>query len=272
MNPEENPTLESRINALLQDSAATPADLQAALQELYERYRLQEQMLARLIHISDKYQQAERERGLSHAEKLQRKVRQVEKIVRISDGYQSMLQDVLAKLTAISNHDDLTGLANRRYMQERLKQAVARTERSGETFSIALADIDFFKKINDCAGHAIGDIVLTRVSECMRQRMREYDICARWGGEEFLMLFSSCDLKNAGQLADRVRKSVADIRTSDLHANMSLTISVGYTQYQPGETIDSTLKRADDALYQAKLAGRNCVIAQSSADEPATPS
>lgn len=270
MKPDANALLESQIEALLQDSAASPADLQTALQDLYERYRLQEQMLARLIHISDKYQQAERERGLSHAEKLQRKVRQVEKIVRISDGYQSMLQDLLAKLTAISNHDDLTGLANRRYMQERLKQAIAQSERSGETFSIALADIDFFKKINDTAGHATGDIVLTRVAECLRQSMREYDISARWGGEEFLMLFSSCDLKNAGQLADRIRKAVAEIATHDLHAALSLTVSIGYTQFQAGESIDSTLKRADDALYEAKVTGRNRVVGSSPTDGQAT--
>lgn len=259
MTQDATSLLETRVEALLQDSAATPATLQAALKELYERYRLQEQMLARLIHISDKYQNAERERGLSHAAQLQRKVRQVEKIVRISDGYQSMLQELMAKLTAISNHDDLTGLANRRYMQERLKQAIAQSERTGEAFSIALADIDWFKRINDTAGHAVGDVILTRVSECIRESLREYDVCARWGGEEFLLLLASCDRKNAGQLVERIRKTVADIPTDDLHESLRLTVSIGYTEFQPGESLDKALKRADDALYQAKLGGRNRV-------------
>ncbi|MBF0218157.1 MAG: GGDEF domain-containing protein [Gammaproteobacteria bacterium] len=261
------PALESRIEILLHDPAASPADLHAALAVLYERYCLQEQMLARLIHISDKYQMAERERGLSHVEQLQRKVRQVEKIVRISDGYQSMLQDLHTRLTAISNHDDLTGLPNRRHMQERLKQTIAQAERNGDTVSIALVDIDFFKKINDSAGHAIGDVVLTRVAECMRQSMREYDICARWGGEEFLMLFPSCDLQNAAQLAERARAAVAKIPTDDLHAGLNLSVSIGYTEFRLGEAIDSTLKRADDALYCAKSSGRNCVIGSSASNE-----
>jgi diguanylate cyclase (GGDEF)-like protein len=267
MNPDALPALESRIEVLLHDPAATPADLHAALAELYERYRLQEQMLARLIHISDKYQQVERERGLSHAEQLQRKVRKVEKIVRISDGYQSMLQDLHGRLTAISNHDDLTGLPNRRYMHERLKQTIAQSERNGDAFSIALVDIDLFKKVNDCAGHAIGDVVLTRVAECMRQSMREYDICARWGGEEFLMLFPSCDQQNASQLSERVRVAVTEIPTDDLYPGLNLTVSIGYTEFRPSENIDNTLKRADDALYCAKNAGRNCVLGSSASSK-----
>lgn len=260
MSQDSAPALESRIDVLLHDPAATHADLRAALSALYERYRLQEQMLERLVHISDKYQLAERERGLSHAEQLQRKVRQVEKIVRISDGYQSMLQDLHARLTAISNHDDLTGLPNRRYMHERLKQTLAQSGRNGDAFSIALVDIDFFKKINDTAGHAIGDVVLTRIAECMRRSMRDYDICARWGGEEFLILFPSCDLQNAALLSERVRLAVAAIPTDDLHAGLHLSVSIGYTEFRSGESIDSTLKRADDALYRAKNAGRDCVV------------
>ncbi|MFZ4626626.1 MAG: diguanylate cyclase domain-containing protein, partial [Rhodoferax sp.] len=155
--------LESRIETLLDDPAASSADLHAALDELYGRYRTQQdmldrlshnsnksldelyernraqqQMLDRLVRISDKYQWAQRQHGQSHAEQLERKVRQVEKIVRISDGYQSMLQDLHARLTAISNHDDLTGLANRRYMQDRLKQAIAQSGRTSDVFSVAM--------------------------------------------------------------------------------------------------------------------------------------
>jgi diguanylate cyclase (GGDEF)-like protein len=252
--------LASRIESLLDNQAASSADMRSALAELYERCRTQQQMLDRLTQISDKYQQAERERGLSYAELLQRKVRQVEKIVRISDGYQSMLQDLNARLTATSTHDELTSLPNRRYMQERLTQAIAQSARNGEVFSIALMDIDFFKRINDSAGHAIGDVVLTRVAACMRDIMREYDICARWGGEEFLVLFTCCDRQIAGQLAERIRLAVAAIATADLHPGLHLSVSIGFTEFKPGEDIDTALKRADDALYQAKDAGRNCVV------------
>lgn len=249
-----------RIETLLDNPSASSVELRAALADLYERCRTQQQLLDRLTQISDKYQKAERERGLSYAEQLQRKVRQVEKIVRISDGYQAMLQDLNARLTAISTHDDLTGLPNRRYMQERLTQAIAQTARTGEAFSIALVDIDFFKKINDSAGHASGDTVLTRVAACMRACMRDYDICARWGGEEFLILFAYCDKLNAAQLAERVRLAIAAIDTSDLHDGLTLTASIGFTEFVAGEDIDIALKRADDALYQAKSGGRNRVI------------
>lgn len=252
--------LTSHIGKLLDDPAASCADLRSALAELLEHFRTQQQMLDRLTQISDKYQLAERERGLSYAEQLQRKVRQVEKIVRISDGYQSMLQDFNARLTAISTHDELTGLPNRRYMQERLTQVVAQSARTGENFSIALADIDFFKKINDSAGHATGDKVLTRVAACMRDSMRDYDICARWGGEEFLILFAYCDQAHAVQLAERVRLAIESIDTSDLHDGLTLSASIGFTVFRQGEDIDTTLRRADDALYQAKAAGRNRVV------------
>jgi len=249
----------TRIESLLNDPAASAADMRAALSDLYDRVRTQQQMLDRLTQISDKYQQAERERGISYAEQLQRKVRRVEKIVRISDGYQIMLQDLNARLTAISTHDELTGLPNRRYMQERLTQAAALSERTDASFSIALADIDFFKLINDRAGHAIGDKVLMRVAQGMRDSMREYDVCARWGGEEFLILFANCDKSNAAQLAERVRLAIASIDTSDLHDGLSVSASLGVTEFVAGESIDAALKRTDDALYQAKAAGRNRV-------------
>lgn len=249
-----------RTETLLNNPSASSAELRTALAEIFEQCRTQQQLLDRLTHISDKYQKAERERGLSYAEQLQRKVRQVEKIVRISDGYQAMLQDLNARLTAISTHDDLTGLPNRRYMQERLSQAMAQSARTGESFSVALLDIDFFKKINDSAGHATGDTVLTRVAACMRDSMRDYDICARWGGEEFLILFSYCNLSNAALLAERIRQAIAAIVTSDLHAGLTLTASIGFTELHPGEDVDAVLKRADDALYKAKATGRNRVV------------
>ncbi len=249
-----------RIQALLGNPAASGVDLRLALADLYERCRTQQQMLDRLTHISDKYQKAERDRGLSYAEQLQRKVRQVEKIVRISDGYQSMLQDLNARLTALSTHDELTNLPNRRYMQERLAQAIAQAQRSGEPFCVALADIDFFKRINDSAGHATGDAVLKRIAASMRASLREYDLCARWGGEEFLILFSACDMQHAAQLGERVRLAVASTPTADLREDLTLSISIGFTEFRAGEDVDAALKRADDALYGAKNAGRNRVV------------
>lgn len=263
MTSDSGPSLEERVEGLLRDHATDNSDLVITLQALYDRYCTQTQMLDRLTQISDKYHRAERDRSLSYADQLQRKVRQVEKIVRISDGYQAMLQDFNARLTQISTHDELTGLPNRRHAQDRLKQAIAHCERNDEAFSIAMVDIDYFKKFNDSGGHDVGDIVLARIAKCLLGCMREYDLCARWGGEEFLLLFSSCDLEHAALLAERVRVAVVDLDHADLPPGTKLSVSIGFAQFQLGENIDAALKRADNALYQAKSEGRNRVIAAS---------
>lgn len=254
----EIPDLEARIEALLRDNAADPAVL-ALLQELYDRYRTQERLLDRLTHISDRFQRAERDRGQSYAENYQRKVRQIEKIVRISDQYQSMLRDLNDRLHTISTQDELTGLPNRRFMQARLTQEIAQAERNGSDFCIALADIDRFKAINDSCGHAAGDTALAQVAEALAGNLREYDVCARWGGEEFLMLFPGCGGEAALVLGERIRNAIeADAsRRPDLPP---ITVSMGPTQFRPGENLDATLKRADDALYAAKAAGRNRAV------------
>lgn len=250
----------ARTEALLNDPLASNDTLRTDLAKLLQRCRAQQQLLDRLTQISDKYQRLERERGQTYAEQLQRKVRQIEKIVRISDGYQAMLQDLNSRLTTTSTHDDLTGLPNRRCIQERLAQVISQSARTGEAFCVALLDIDFFKKINDSAGHASGDTVLKRVAACLQNSMRDYDLCARWGGEEFLILFAHCDVHHAALLAERIRLAIAAIQTADLCTGLVLTVSIGFTVFRAGEAIDATLKRTDDALYEAKATGRNRVV------------
>jgi diguanylate cyclase (GGDEF)-like protein len=113
--------------------------------------------------------------------------------------------------------------------------------------------------VNDSRGHAAGDRVLQAVARALELTLREYDLCARWGGEEFLLLFPSCDPDNAAAVADRLRRSVAQTaRTAD--GIEAPTVSIGFTMHRPGENIDTTLLRADEALYKAKAAGRNCCM------------
>ncbi|GEO80461.1 biofilm regulation diguanylate cyclase SiaD [Pararhodospirillum oryzae] len=244
--------LEARVEAAL----ATPGqeDPWPLLAALFDRYRTQQRLLDRLTRISDQYQRAERDRGLSYADNYQRKVRQIEKIVRISDHYQAMLRSLNDHLRMISTHDDLTGLPNRRLMRERLAQEQALANRQDSAFSIALADIDRFKSVNDTWGHTIGDTVLARTANVLQDALRDYDVCARWGGEEFLLLFPSCARAEALRLAERLRTRVAEDP-----AEPPVTISLGVTEYRPGESLDDTLRRADAALYQAKDDGRNRV-------------
>ena len=254
------PPLEERVEALLRTASGGASELHAALGELYDRYRTQARLLERITRISDLFQRAERDRGQSYAEKLERKVRQIEKIVRISDRYQLMLHDLNERLTKISTHDELTGLPNRRFMQEKLQYEIARTERQGSRFSIALADIDHFKRINDSAGHACGDAVLQQLAECLRSNLREYDSCARWGGEEFLLLFHDCNQEQAAKLAERMRLAVGQLESSQIPGSLRPTISLGVTEYSPSKGLDQALCEADLALYRAKAEGRNRVV------------
>jgi diguanylate cyclase len=253
-----------RLLSLTAENGAGEEDWQPVMRELYERYRTQQRMLERLTRISDHFQRAERDRGKSYAEKLQRKVRQIEKIVRISDRYQAMLHGLNERLMAISTHDQLTGLPNRRFMHERLQQEMALAYRQQKIFSVALADVDHFKRINDTCGHQTGDIILATLGECFRENLRESDTCARWGGEEFLFLFSSCSLNGAIALSERIRMAVARLDVKALLESGSLSVSLGVAEYRMGQSIDELLSLADEALYRAKSQGRNRI-------EPAVP-
>lgn len=252
-------SLEERIGSIL--SAQTPPDgWKDSLAELFQRYRDQQRLLDRLTHIADRFQAAERDRSQAYLTRYERKVRQLEKIVRISDQYQTMLHQLKERLEHASNFDALTGLPNRRYMTGRLEEAAAQAARRPEsTFAVMIADIDQFKAVNDGYGHAAGDRVLHAVARALELTLREYDLCARWGGEEFLLLFPSCEQGNAPIVAERLRRNVheAPRNDGDLPAP---TVSIGYTLHRPGENIDATLLRADEALYKAKAAGRNCCM------------
>lgn len=250
-----NDSLEERIESII--SAQTPpGGWKDALVELFQRYRDQQRLLDRLTHIADRFQAAERERSQAYLTRYERKVRQLEKIVRISDQYQTMLHQLKERLEHASNYDAMTGLPNRRYMTIRLEEAAAQAARRPEsTFAVMIADIDHFKAVNDAFGHAAGDRVLHAVARALELTLREYDLCARWGGEEFLLLFPACEGEHAASVAERLRRSVHEApRVDDLAAP---TVSIGYTMHRPGESVDATLLRADEALYKAKAAGRN---------------
>lgn len=251
--------LERRIEAILA-ADVPPQGWKDALKELFERYADQQRLLDRLTHIADRFQAAERERSQGYMARYEKKVRQLEKIVRISDQYQTMLHQLKERLEHASNYDALTNLPNRRYMTIRLEEAAAQAARKPENgFTVMLADVDDFKAVNDNFGHAAGDRVLQAVARALELSLREYDMCARWGGEEFLLLFPACDRASASLVAERLRQTVAAAPriSNEIPAP---TISIGFTQHRSQENIDRTLLRADEALYKAKDAGRNCVI------------
>lgn len=158
-----------------------------------------------------------------------------------------------------ATRDTLTDLFNRRYADEFLAAQIE--DRSADRLVIALADIDFFKQINDGYSHAIGDEVLRRVAEILRARCRKTDMIARYGGEEFLLCFPGIELDGAARLCENLRAAIEREDWSLLGIRGGVTLSFGLAARQPGSTTDSLLRAADRHLYDAKRRGRNRVVA-----------
>lgn len=184
--------------------------------------------------------------------------KRIARIARISDNFQSELQDLKAKLEHSSRTDYLTGLPNRRDIYERLIAEQSRSLRNGNPFSVIMADLDLFKRINDTYGHPIGDQFLIGFSVIFKSNLRREDCCARWGGEEFLILLPETDGANALGVAEKLRQLVAEYTLDIEGTKIGTTVSLGVAVYQQGEKdVETCLNRADEALYQAKNGGRN---------------
>ena len=171
------------------------------------------------------------------------------------------LEQALERIRELATRDDLTGLYNRRYMQERLTQQINEVQRSGGRFSLCMADLDHFKRINDTHGHGIGDLVLRQFADIARTCLRESDTLARWGGEEFLVLLPDTGTGQAAQSMERLRTAVAEQCALPEVPDLKVTFSAGVTEYRSGETAEQAVERADRALYRAKAEGRNRVVA-----------
>lgn len=169
------------------------------------------------------------------------------------------LQASEERLTQLSSTDPLTGLANRRHLMDFLQKAWLRSQRFDSTFSVIMADIDFFKAINDQHGHDQGDLVLKAVSAQMQAMVRKVDLVARFGGEEFVIVLQEAPLPAAVELAESLRQAVTELAFEAMP--QGITCSYGVAQLGPDQTIEQLLKHADQALYQSKHGGRNRVTA-----------
>lgn len=160
--------------------------------------------------------------------------------------------------------DPLTGLHNRRYMEGHLGTLVAQSVQSGRSLSVLVADIDFFKKVNDTYGHDAGDNVLREFATRLRRNTRGIDLACRLGGEEFVIIMPDTDLARALQVAERVRACIAAEKFQvNAESMLAVTASVGVATLERQEDTPETLfKRADLALYAAKREGRNRVVAE----------
>jgi diguanylate cyclase (GGDEF)-like protein len=182
------------------------------------------------------------------------------------------LGDALIRIQVLATRDELTGLFNRRHMLDVLGQHQKRLERSGyHRFCLAILDIDHFKRVNDNYGHGVGDEVLRRFAEEAQTVLRDTDVLARWGGEEFLLLLNDTSPAMADVGLERIRTHLASVLLSPSQPALRPTFSAGLTGYCDTEPLDVCIERADRALYRAKHEGRNRTVIQASpGDAPVT--
>ena len=162
-------------------------------------------------------------------------------------------------LTTQVQRDALTQLASRRYLLDILAQEVEKAAGKGSDLTVAMADLDHFKEVNDTLGHLVGDRVLKEVAHRIATSVRDRDLIGRYGGEEFLLIFPETSVQVAQQVAERIRQHIASTPIHLPDHSIPITISIGLTHFDTDDTLESLLQRADSAMYAAKEAGRNCV-------------
>jgi diguanylate cyclase len=175
------------------------------------------------------------------------------------------IRDSLIKSEERAKTDTLTGLPNRRALEEFFRNAQLAAMEQDEPVTVMLMDIDHFKRFNDEFGHGVGDQVLRLMAKVLRERVREIDLPARYGGEELIVVLPNADLETGAATAERIRRSVAECqitRRSTGEALPGITISIGVAQFQGGESMADLIERCDQALYLAKKMGRNRVVTE----------
>ncbi len=177
------------------------------------------------------------------------------------------LEQALRTINELAIRDELTGTHNRRHLIRLIERASER----GHRFSLCLLDIDFFKNINDTYGHSAGDAVLRAFAHTVQNQVRPGDTFGRYGGEEFLLMLPDTLAPGAMVMAERVRLAIEQMRCADVGPAVVVTASIGVAEFRPGETITQAIGRADEALYQAKSAGRNRVTCHGDAAVPPAP-
>ncbi|MVV47229.1 diguanylate cyclase [Pseudomonas sp. PB120] len=214
-----------------------------------------ENHLEGLLGTMDHYQKQRDEREHEVANRLQSLAERVAHMEQEALGYREHLEEQRQKALI----DPLTGLPNRAAWSERLEQEIGEWQRHGNTLLLAMLDLDHFKRINDNYGHLAGDKVLKIIATVLRKRLRGTDFIARFGGEEFVLLMPGTIPAAGVKLLENLRAAIEACPFHFKGEPVTITISMGLTAFKPGENSDLVLKRADQALYRAKHAGRNRV-------------
>ena len=248
--------LELDIVAMLMDGDHNETKLRGLLERLWRRTADQVGQLESITGLSGS-QPHTKQPSVNLLARYERQIRILKRVIRISDRNQSDLKRLNQALEEASTHDQLTGLTNRRFMTDRCRQEDRRVARYGGGYALLLLDADHFKLINDNHGHDVGDLALIRLGQAFRCSLRQEDLCSRWGGEEFLALLIEANLEAAEGVAARTLEASRAIGIQIGPTQVRVTASIGIAAHMSGETYADTLKRADDALYEAKREGRD---------------
>ncbi|CAI8822451.1 diguanylate cyclase [Pseudomonas serbica] len=232
--------------------------LQSSVQEaadLDDLKHILENHLEGLLGTMDQHRQQRDEREQEVAARLQSLAERVAHMEQEAQGFREHLEEQRQKALI----DPLTGLPNRAAWSERLEHEIGQWQQHGNTLMLAMLDLDHFKRINDNYGHLAGDKVLKIIASVLRKRLRGTDFIARFGGEEFVLLMPSTAPASGLKLLETLRASIEACPFHFRGEPVTVTLSMGLAAFKPGEHSDLVLKRADQALYRAKNAGRNRV-------------
>lgn len=206
---------------------------------------------------------------LTETRNMQERTKELEQALDESTKELASISDHLVAARHQAMTDGLTGIANRRYFDERLEDLTAEATRDNEQLCLLIGDIDHFKAFNDTHGHRVGDQVLKQVARTLTQCIKGRDVAARYGGEEFAVILPHTDLKGALRVSEQIRQSIAKkkIRLKSSGQTLgAITMSIGASLYLPGESKVALVERADQALYRAKAEGRNRTVADKPED------
>jgi len=171
------------------------------------------------------------------------------------------LKKALVELEKLATTDELTGISNRRNFSTLAEREFNLAKRQKRYFALLILDIDYFKKINDSHGHIAGDFVIKSVAQQCVSSIRQEDLCARWGGEEFIIFLSESMLEDGIAVARRLRQDIEELSVAFESEKINVTVSIGVAVYNPEDkNVNQTIIRGDMALYQAKNSGRNRVV------------